>query len=94
MKTFICVLLAALAVSPAFAALPAALPIGQVLQQGDTSAVLFPQNYLPLGIPDQYQLQQFGLMVTVLSARPNAATLNFVTETPEGVNFVSASRPR
>lgn len=83
----ICAFLAALAVVPVFAALPAALPIGQVLQQGDTSAVLFPQNYLPPGLPDQYQLQQFGLMVTVISARPTAATLQIkaLIETEDGL---------
>jgi hypothetical protein len=84
---FICALLAALAVGPALAALPAALPIGQELQQGDTSAVLFPQSYLPPGIPDQFRLQQYGLMVTLLSTRPNAATLQVkaLIETEDGI---------
>jgi hypothetical protein len=77
----------ALAVSPALAADLNALPIGQVLQQGDTSVVLFPQNYLPPGIPETYHLQQFGLMVTVISGRPNAATLQVkaLIETEDGI---------
>lgn len=65
--------------------LPAALPIGQVLQQGDTAVVLLPQDALP-AIPD-YQLQQFGLMVTVMSALPTAATLQVkaLIETEDGI---------
>jgi len=75
----------ALAVSPVLAAdLPAALPIGQVLQQGDTSVALFPPNYLPPGIPP---LQGYGLMVTTQSARPNVTTLQVraLIETEDGI---------
>jgi hypothetical protein len=77
----------ALAVSPAPAADLQALPIGQVLQQGDTSVVLLPQNFLPPGIPETYQLQQCGLLVTVISGRPNAATLQVkaLIETEDGI---------
>jgi hypothetical protein len=75
-------------VSPALAAdLPAALPIGQVLQQGDTQVVLIPENYLPPGIPETYQLQGYGLLATVMSGRPNAATLQIkaLIETEDGI---------
>jgi hypothetical protein len=77
----------ALAVSPALADLPAALPIGQVLQQGDTSVILLPQNDLPPQIPEQYQRKEFGLMVTVMSGRPNASTLQIraLIETEDGI---------
>jgi hypothetical protein len=73
-----------LAGSTALADLPAALPIGQVLQQGDTSVALFPQNYLPPGIPP---LQGYGLMVTTQSARPNVTTLQVsaLIETEDGI---------
>lgn len=79
--------LATLSVGPAFATLPSALPIGQVLQQGDLSACLFPQSYLPPGLPDQYQLQGYGLMITVMSTRPGAAQLQVraLIETDDGL---------
>jgi len=59
---------------------------GQVLQQGTTALVLLPQDFLPPGIPE-HQLQQFGLMVTVMSARPNAAELQVraLIETEDGI---------
>jgi hypothetical protein len=65
--------------------LPPALPIGQVLAQGDTAAVLVFQNYMPPGNPDH--LRQFGLIVAVRSGRPNAATLQVkaLIETEDGI---------
>jgi hypothetical protein len=67
--------------------LPAALQIGQVLQQRDTSVALFPQNFLPPGLPDKYALQDYGLLITVQSGRPNAATLQIkaLIETDDGL---------